>query len=91
MSDDEKEIEKPNEIVHIVEEILQINNQNLQGQGLKTLALNQMHSRLPIFLVQLKARNNSEKLRNEIRQLLYSLYGSKKLTKTIYNNLINTI
>ena len=40
-----------------------------------------MLSRLPITLAQLKAGNNSEKLKNEIRQLLYSLYRSKKLTK----------
>ena len=50
-----------------------------------------MVSRLPITLAQLKAGNNSQKLINEIRQLLYSLRRSKKLTKTIYNNLINTI
>ena len=50
-----------------------------------------MFSRLTISLAQLKAGNNSEKLENEIRQLLYSLYRSKKLIKTIYNNLINTI
>ena len=50
-----------------------------------------MLSRLPITLAQLKAGNNSQKLKNEIRQLLYSLYLSKKLTKTIYNNLINII
>ena len=50
-----------------------------------------MLSRLPISLAQLKAGNNSEKLKNEIRQLLYSLYRSKKLTKTMNNNLINTI
>ena len=50
-----------------------------------------MLSRLPITLAQLKAENNSEKLKNEIRQLLYLLYSSKKLSKTIYNNLINTI
>ena len=49
-----------------------------------------MFSRLPISLAQLKAGNNSEKLKNEIRQLLNSLYHSEKLTKTIYNNLINT-
>ena len=48
-----------------------------------------MLSRLPISLAQLKAENNSEKLKNEIRQLLYSLYRSKKLSKTIYNNFIN--
>ena len=43
------------------------------------------------MLVQLKAGNNSEKLKNEIRKLLYSLHRSKKLTRTIYNKLINTI
>ena len=42
-----------------------------------------MHSRSPISIAQLKAGNNSEKLKNEIRQLLYFLYRSKKLTKTI--------
>ena len=47
-----------------------------------------MISKLLITLVQLKAGNNSQKLINEIRQLLYSLYRSKQLTKTIYNNLI---
>ena len=50
-----------------------------------------MLSRLPITLAQLKARNNSENLKKEVRQLLHSLYSSKKLTKTIYNNLINVI
>ena len=52
---------------------------NQQGQGLKILAPNQMLSRLPISLAQLKAGNNSEKLKNKIRQLLYSLYRSKNL------------
>ena len=47
---------------------------NQRGQGLKILTLNQMLSRLPISLAQLKAGNNSEKLKNETRQLLYSLY-----------------
>ena len=50
-----------------------------------------MFSRLLISLAQLKTRNNSEKLKYEIRQLLYSLYRSKKLKKTVHNNLINTI
>ena len=50
-----------------------------------------MLSRLPISLAQLKAGNNSEKLKNEIRQLLYSLYISKKLSKTIYKHLTNAI
>ena len=63
---------------------------NKKGQGLKKLTPDQMLGRLPIPLAQLKAGNNSEKLKNEIRQLFYSLHRSKKLTKTIYNSLINT-
>ena len=59
-------------------------------QGLKILTPDQMLSRLPIILAQLKAGNNSQKLINEIRELLY-LYRSKKLTKTIFNHLINAI
>ena len=91
MSEEEKEIEKPNEIMDIVENVLEFNDQTQRLQGLKVLAPDQILSRLPIILAQFKAGNNSEKLENEIRQLLYSLYGSKKLTKTIYNHLINTI
>ena len=64
---------------------------NQIGQGLKILTPNQMLSRLPIFLAQLKAGNNSQKLKNEIRQLLYSLYRSKKLTKQLYKSLIDII
>ena len=64
---------------------------NQQGKGLKIPTPDQMLSRLPIILAQLKAGNNSQKLINEIRQLLYSLYRSKKLTKEIYNHLINAI
>ena len=62
-----------------------------KGSGLKILTPNQMLSRLPISLAQLKAWNNSEKLINEIRQLLYSLYRSKKLTKQLYKSLIDII
>ena len=57
------------------------------GLQLKILTLDQILSRLPNTL----AGNNSQKQKNEIRQLLYSLYHSKKLTKTIYNNFINII
>ena len=64
---------------------------NQQGQGLKILTPDQMLSRLPITLAQLKAGNNSQKLINEIRQLLYSLYRSKKLTKPIYSHLTSAI
>ena len=50
-----------------------------------------MLRRLPISLAQLKIGNNSEKLTNEIRKLLYSLYRSKKLTKNIYKRLVDII
>ena len=50
-----------------------------------------MLSRLPISVAPLKAGNNSQKLKNKIRQLLYSLYRSKKLNKTIYKKLMNTV
>ena len=90
MGDDVSEIEKPDEIVDIVEKILEYNRQNQEGQGLKILTPHQMLSRLPITLAQIKSGNNLEKLKNEIRQLLYSLHRSRNLTKTLYNNLINT-
>ena len=64
---------------------------NQPGRGLKILTPNQILSRLPISLAQLKAGNNSEKLKNEIRQLLYSLYRSKKLTKQLYKSLVDII
>ena len=89
--EDEKKIEKPDEILKNFEEILEFNKQNQSGKGLKILTPNQMLSRLPITLAQLKAENNSEKLKNEIRQLLYSLYRSKKLTKQLYKSLIDII
>ena len=80
MSEDEKEIEKPDKILKIVEEILDFNNkQNQIGKGFKILTPNQMFSRLPISLAQLNAGNNSEKLKNKIRQLFYSFYRSKTL------------
>ena len=50
-----------------------------------------MFTRLPTLLAQIKAGNNTQKLKNEIRQLLYSLYRSKKISKTVYKNLIATI
>ena len=67
-------IEKNDKIINIAERILYCNRLELKREGLKILTSNQMFSRLPITLAQLKARNNSEKLKNEIRQLLYSSY-----------------
>ena len=91
MSEEEKENEKPDKIVEVVREIIKFNKQNQEGKGIKILTPNQMLSRLPISLAQLQAGNNSEKLKNEIRQLLYSLYRSKNMTKQVYINLIKPI
>ena len=60
-------------ILNIVNEILKFNEQIRWGQGLKILTPNQMLSRLPVYLAQLKAGNNSNKLKNETRKLLSSL------------------
>ena len=60
-------------ILNIVNEILKFNEQIRWGQGLKILTPNEMLSRLPVYLAQLKAGNNSNKLKNETRQLLSSL------------------
>ena len=64
---------------------------DLEGEGLKILPSSQMLSRLLVSLPQLEAENNSEKLKNEFRQLLYSLYRSEKLTINIYKSLIDVI
>ena len=61
-----------------------------KGTGLKILTDKQMLNRLPILLAQIQAGNNSIKLKNAIRQILDSLYRSKVLTKTVYNNLIKS-
>ena len=68
-------------MLEIVELTLYFNQLNQAGKGLRILTTSQMLSRLPISLAQLKTGNNSEKLKNEIRQLLYSLYRSKKTYK----------
>ena len=62
-----------------------------EGTGLKILTPNQMLKRLPIALAQIKAGNNSGSLLNEIREIFYSLYRSKEITKEVYNNKINSI
>ena len=64
---------------------------NPSGSGLKILTTQQMFTRLPILLAQIKARNNFQELKNEIKQLLYSPYRSKRISKTVYKNLIATI
>ena len=84
---------KKTKIMNIVDKILNfaLTERKQRGQGLKILTPNQMLSRLPISLAQLKAGNNSEKLKDKIRQLLYSLYRFKKLTKQLYESLIDII
>ena len=75
--------------------IFQVSKESQKGKGanemLKILTPNQMLKRLPIALAQVKAGNNSESLLNEIRQIVYSLYRSKEITKKVYNNIINSI
>ena len=62
-----------------------------KGMRLKILSPKQMLQRLPIALAQVKAGNNSESLLNEIRQIVYSLYQSKQITKKVYNNIIKSM
>ena len=83
--------------------IFQVSKESQEGKGanemstvnaserLKILTPNQMFKRLPIALAQVKAGNNSESLLNEIRQIVYSLYRSKEITKKVCNNIINSI
>ena len=82
----EKVIKDPELTVNIVEKILKFNE-----QGIKILTPNQILNRLPIALALLKAGNNSNKLKNEIRQPLYSLYRSKNMTERMYKKLVGII
>ena len=59
--------------------------------GLKILTPKQILQRLLIALAQVKADNNSEGLLNEIRQIVYSFYQSKQMTKKVYNHIIESI
>ena len=79
--DDVDKIEKMNKIADIVELILYFNSKDQEGSGLKILILSQMFNTLLISLSQVKAGNNSEQLKNEIRQLLYSCTDQKNLQK----------
>ena len=79
------------ELRRIIEKISSILSGSQSGERLKILTSQQMFTCLPILLAQIKAGNNCRKLKNEIRQLLYSLYTSKKISKTVYKNLIATI
>ena len=61
------------------------------GKGLKILTRKQLLQGLPIALAQVKAGNNSGNVLNEIRQIVYSLYQWKQITKKVYNNIINSM
>ena len=92
MPEAEIENEDPESIVEIVEKNLKFNKQNQQKeQGIKILTSNQMLNRLPIALAQLQTGNNSNKLKNQIRQRLYSLHRSKNMTERVYKSLIGII
>ena len=62
-----------------------------KATGLKILTSKQMLRRLPIALAQVKAGNNSERLLNEIRQIVYCLHQSKEITEKVYNSIIKSI
>ena len=62
-----------------------------QERGVKILTPKQMSKRLPIALAKISAGNNSESLLNEVRQIVYSLYRSKEITKKVCNNIIKSI
>ena len=62
-----------------------------EGEELKILTPNQMLKKLPMALAQVKAGNNSDSLLNELRQIFYSLYRSKEITKKVYNNIISSL
>ena len=63
----------------------------LERKGLKTLIPSKLLARLPTLLAQINARNNSQKLKNEIRQMLYLLYQHGKITKKVYDNLFKSL
>ena len=86
-----KKIRNRNNMVEIVELILKFNQLEQEGSGLNILTPNRMLSKLTVSSAQLKAGSNSEKLKNEIRQILYSLNRLKKLTKNIYKSLPDMI
>ena len=70
---------------------LYLKSKSKYGEGLKILTSKQMLQRWPIALAHVKAGNTSENLVNEIRQIIYSLYQAKKITKKVYNNIMNSI
>ena len=88
----ESETEEEKELEEKLEKYVQNGKTKIQSaKGLKIMTPNELITRLPILLAQKQAGSNSQKLNNEIRQILCSLYRSNNLSKTIYNHLINSI
>ena len=77
-------------IIDIVKRVLNFNNQE-KSNGLEIVTPKQMIQRLPIALARVKVGNTSENLLNEIRQIIHSLYQAKKITKKVYNNIMDSI
>ena len=74
------EYQNPEKVVNIAEKTLDFNKQQ-KSKRIKILTPKQMLQRLPRTLAQVKAGNTSENLLNEIRQIIYSLYQGKEVTK----------
>ena len=88
----ESETKEEKELVEKLEKYVENGKEKIQSaRRLTIMTTSQLITRLPILLAQKQAGNNSQKLNNEIRQIIYSLYRSKNLSKTIYNHLINSI
>ena len=91
-----KKIDNIKNLYNSREEVVKIFNDydydsKQEGTRLKILTPKQMLQGLPISLAQIKAGNNSQSLLNEIRQIVYSLYQSKEITKKVYNNIFKSI
>ena len=71
--------------------VSEVKSKATKKAGLKILTPKEILQRLPIHLAQVKAGNNSENFLNEIKQIVYSLYQSKEITKRVYNNTIKSI
>ena len=85
-----KKVRNDERLVLLYEQELGLLRRGSVGRGLKILTPQQMLIRLPILLAQMRAGNNSKKLKNEIRQILYLLYKSDRLSKLTYNNLMKS-
>ena len=84
------ENENLKKVADIFEKFLTFNKQK-KGKGIKIVTPKQISQRLPKALAPVKAGNTSENLLNKIRQIIYSLYREKEVTKKVYNNILNSI